>query len=282
MSKLREQMIIEMDLRGFSQKTKVAYIRHIEKFTRYFKKSPEKLGEAEIKTYLHYLLIQKNMSQSYNSIAYSALKFLYANTLKQDWNQFRIPRSKKAKRLPVVLSREEVKKIFDATNNLKHKAIFMTIYAAGLRVSEAANLKISDIDSNRMQLRIQGGKGRKDRYTLLSATNLNILRQYWNTYRPRKWLFPGVSGETPITIRTIQKVFGEAIRKAGITKRVSVHTLRHSFATHLLDSGADVYHIQKLMGHSSIRTTAVYIHISQKDSLKLTSPLESIMGGQDD
>lgn len=282
MSKLREQMIMEMDLKGFSQKTKEAYIRHIEKFTRYFNKSPEKLGEAEIKKYLHHLLIHRNLSQSYNSIAYSALKFLYANTLKRDWDNFKIPRSKKVKKLPVVLSREEVKKIFDVTQNLKHKAIFMTIYAAGLRVSEAANLKISDIDSSRMQLRIEGGKGKKDRYTLLSATNLNILRQYWNMYRPRKWLFPGAGGETPITIRTIQKVFNRAIRKAGITKRVSVHTLRHSFATHLLDSGADVYHIQKLMGHSSIRTTTVYIHISQKDSLKLTSPLESIMGGQNE
>ena len=149
---------------------------------------------------------------------------------------------------------------------------------AGLRVSEAANLKTSDIDNNRMQIKVQEGKGNKDRYTLLSKTNLKILREYWKEYRPKEYLFPGVDRNSPITTRTIQRVFQQAVERAGIRKDVSVHTLRHSFATHLLDSGVNVYHIQKLMGHSSVRTTTVYLHISQQDSLNLTSPLDSIMG----
>lgn len=277
MSKLREQMKMDMDLKGFSQKTKDAYIRHVEKFVHHYKRSPEELGDIEIKEYLHYLLTEKKLSQSYNSAAYSALRFLYETTLKRNWDGYKIPRSKKGRKLPVVLSREEVKKIFDVTNNLKHKAILMTIYAAGLRVSEAANLKVDNVDSTRMQLRIEGAKGNKDRYTLLSTTNLNILRQYYSLYHPHKWLFCGAGGFNPINVRTIQRVFKNSINKAGITKNVSVHTLRHSFATHLLDSGADVYHIQRLMGHSTIQTTSVYIHISQKDSLKLVSPLETVM-----
>lgn len=279
MSKLREKMMMDMDLKGFSPKTKDNYVKHVEKFSRYYMQSPEKLGEAEIKQYLHFLLTQANMSQSYNSQSYSALKFLYETTLKRDWDGYRIPRSKKIKKLPTVLSREEVKRIFDVTRSLKHKAIFMTIYGAGLRVSEAANLKARDIDPNRMQIRIQEGKGKKDRYTLLSKTNLKILREYWNEYRPKEYLFPGVDRNLPINVRTIQKVFEQSVEKAGITKEASVHTLRHSFATHLLDFGADVYHIQKLMGHSSVRTTTKYLHVSRQDSLKLTSPLDRIVGG---
>ncbi len=278
MSKLREQMMMDMDLKGFSQPTKTNYIRHIEKFCRYFKASPEVLGEKEIKQYLHFLMMKANMSQSYNSQAYSALKFLYETTLKRDWDGFKIPRSKKSKKLPIVLSREEIKRIFVVTKNLKHRAILMTIYGAGLRISEAANLRVSDIDSNRMQLRIRGGKGNKDRYTLLSKTNLKILREYWNEFRPKEYLFPGIDKNIPINSRTIQKVFKQVIHKAGITKDVTVHTLRHSFATHLLDAGADVFHIQNLMGHTSVRTTTVYLHISRQDSLKLISPLEITMG----
>lgn len=282
MSKLRDQMMMDMDLKGFSQATKTNYIKHIEKYSRYYKASPEILEEKEIKQYLHFLLTKANMSQSYNSQAYSAMKFLYETTLKRDWDGFRIPRSKKAKKLPVVLSREEIKRIFAVTKNLKHRAILMTIYGAGLRISEAANLRASDIDSDRMQLRIQGGKGNKDRYTLLSKTNLKVLREYWSEFRPKEFLFPGVDKNIQINVRTIQKVFQQVIDKAGITKDVTVHTLRHSFATHLLDSGADVFHIQKLMGHSSVRTTTVYLHVSLNDSLKLISPLEIIMGKDND
>ena len=282
MSKLREQMMMDMDLKGFSDATKTAYISHIEKFTRFFMKAPEKLGEAEIKQYLHHMLTKLNFSQSYNSAAYSALRFIYETTLKRNWDGFKIPRSKKIKKLPVILSREEVKRIFEVTRNIKHRAIFMTIYGAGLRISEAAMLKVVDIDSDRMQIKIQEGKGKKDRVTLLSKTNLNILRNYWSAFHPQKYLFYGADINKPIATRTIQRVFEDAVNRAGITKDVSVHSLRHAFATHLIDAGADVFHIQRLMGHSSIKTTTVYIHISQKDSLKLISPLEITMSDENE
>lgn len=282
MSILREQMTRDLDLRGFSPKTKDSYLRQIKSYSCHFMKSPEQLGDIEIKEYLHYLIIGKKLSQSAVSTAYSALKFFYETTLKRDWVSFKIPTTKKQKKLPVVLSREEVKRIFDVTRNIKHRTILMTIYAAGLRVSEAANLKLVDIDSKRMQIKVEQGKGKKDRYTLLSKSNLEILRIYWNAERPKHWLFSGVINESPISERTIQKVFEKAVKRAGIKKKVSVHTLRHSFATHLLESGTDIYHIQQLLGHASVKTTSVYIHVSQHDSLKITSPLDSILGGRNE
>lgn len=277
MSKLREQMKRDLDLRGLSTKTKEQYLAHVEKFSKYFNKPPEQMGEPEIKQYLHFLLVEAGMSRSYNAQAYSAIKFLYETTLKNDWGKFKIPRSKKVKKLPVVLSQEEVRRIFNVTGNLKHRAILMTIYGSGLRVSEAVNLKPADIDSSRMQLRIRDGKGKKDRYTLLAQTNLNILREYWKWYRPSCFLFPGKRPDQALTVRTVQKVFEIAVKKAGIKKDVSVHTLRHSFATHMLESGIDVYHIQRLLGHSNVKTTTIYLHIAQQDAVKLSSPLESVM-----
>lgn len=277
MSVLRELMMRDLDLRGLASKTKEQYLKHVEKFSRYFNKPPEQMGEPEIKQYLHYLLTEAGMSRSYNAQVYSAIKFLYETTLKKDWNGFKIPRSKKQKKLPVVLSQEEVRRIFDVTRNLKHRAILMTIYGAGLRVSEAVNLKLADIDSSRMQLRVREGKGKKDRYTLLSQTNLKILREYWKGYHPGSFLFPGNRPDQPLTARTVQKVFEQSVKKAGIRKDVSVHTLRHSFATHMLESGVNVYHIQRLLGHSTVKTTTVYLHIAQQDSVKLSSPLESVM-----
>lgn len=277
MSKLREQMMRDMDLKGFSTNTKDLYLRHIEKFCRYFNKPPEQMGEPEIKQYLHYLLVEAGMSRSYNAQVYSAIKFLYETTLKKDWGSYKIPRSKKVKKLPVVLSQEEVRRIFNVTGNLKHRAILMTIYGAGLRVSEVVNLQPADIDSSRMQLRIRSGKGNKDRYTLLSETNLKILREYWKAYHPSGFLFTGTRPDQALTARTVQKVFEQAVKKAGIKKDVSVHTLRHSFATHMLESGVNVYHIQRLLGHSSVKTTTIYLHIAQQDSVKLSSPLERVM-----
>lgn len=277
MSKLREQMKMDLDLRGLSPKTKEQYLAHVEKFSKYFNKSPEQMGEPEIKQYLHFLLVEAGKSRSYNAQAYSAIKFLYETTLKKDWDKLKIPSSKKVKKLPVVLSQEEVRRIFNVVGNLKHRAILMTIYGSGLRVSEAVNLKPEDIDSGRMQLRIRDGKGKKDRYTLLSQTNLNILREYWKRYHPSGFLFSGAQPDQALTTRTVQRVFEIAVKKAGIKKDVSVHTLRHSFATHMLESGVDVYHIQRLLGHSSVKTTTVYLHIAQQDAVKLSSPLESVM-----
>lgn len=277
MSKLREQMLRDMDLKGFSDKTKKVYIEHVARFAKYYKKSPELLGDEEIKQYLHHLLKEKKLSRSYNAQAYSGLRFLYETTLKRNWEEYKIPRSIKERKLPVVMSKEEVKRIFKVTRNLKHLAILMTIYGAGLRVGEVVKLEPKSIDIDRMQILLKEAKGHKDRYTLLSKKNLEILKQYINIYRPQKWLFEGENPENHITERTVQKIFDRAARKAGITKEVTVHTLRHSFATHLYESGIDIYYIQKLLGHSSVKTTTIYIHLSQKNALKIESPLESVL-----
>jgi site-specific recombinase XerD len=222
------------------------------------------------------MIKEKGYSRSFNAQAYSALKFLYETTLKRDWSGFKIPRSKKKRALPIVLSQEEISKIFNVVSNLKHKTIFKTMYSAGLRVSEVANLKISDIEGKNMRIKVREGKGDKDRYTLLGATNYEILKEYWLVYRPKEYLFPGKEIGKAITVRLIQKVFQEALKKAGINKSATVHSLRHSFATHLLEAGTDIYYIQKLLGHSSVKTTTIYIHVSQSKTLDVKSPLETL------
>ena len=175
----------------------------------------------------------------------------------------RIPRTKQPRRrLPVVLARDEVKALLNNVDNVKHKSILLTIYSGGLRVSEAANLTVTDIDSKRMLIRVNQGKGKKDRYTILSNANLNNLRKYYKIYHPEKWLFYSYNINTPISTRTIQHVFHKAKEKAGIKKDVTVHSLRHSFATHLIESGVDIHHIQKFLGHSGIKTTTIYLHLT--------------------
>ena len=277
MGKLREQMKMDLKLKGYSPKTQAAYLGYMKNFVRYFGRSPAKMGEEEIREYLYHLVTEKDLGDSSINSAYSALKFFYKTTLGRDWNVAKIPRRKTEKRLPVVLDGSEIKQLFAVSTNLKHRALLMTTYSAGLRVSETAHLKVSDVDSKRMQLLVAQGKGKKDRYALLSPVTLNLLRDYWRQYRPFSWLFPGRLPERPISTRSIQKVFEKAKRKAGIKKPATVHTLRHSFATHLLEAGTDIYHIQKLLGHTSPKTTAIYIHLRRQDLLNIVSPLDSLL-----
>ena len=277
MGKLREQMKMDLKLKGYSPKTQAAYLGYMKKFVRYFGRSPAKMGEKEIREYLYHLVTEKQVSTSSINGAYSALKFFYQTVLQGNWNIAKIPRTKVRKKLPVVLDGSEIKQLFAVTTNLKHRAILMTTYSAGLRVSETAHLKVSSIDSKRMQLRIDQGKGNKDRYTLLSPVTLDLLRDYWRQYRPFSWLFPGRSPDRPISTRAIQKIFEKAKRKAGIQKPATVHTLRHSFATHLLEAGTDIYRVQKLMGHTTPKTTTIYIHLRRQDLLKVVSPLDSLL-----
>lgn len=277
MGKLREQMKMDLKLKGYSPKTQAAYLGYMKKFVRYFGRSPAKMGEEEIREYLYHLVTERDLGDSSINSAYSALKFFYKTTLCRDWNVAKIPRRKPEKKLPVVLDGSEIKQLFAVTTNLKHRALLMTTYSAGLRVSETAHLKVCDVDSKRMQLRVAQGKGKKDRYALLSPVTLNLLRDYWRQYRPFSWLFPGYSPDRPISTRSIQKVFKDAKRKAGIKKPATVHTLRHSFATHLLEAGTDIYRVQKLMGHTTPKTTAIYIHLRRQDLLKVISPLDSLM-----
>jgi len=282
MANIINQMKINLQLRGYSPKTQEAYIGYIKRFSNYYDKPFEELGTKEIRRYLYYIQIIKKYSDSYINQNYSALKFLYKTVLHQEWSVEKYPRLRKNKKLPVVLSKSEVKDIFSAITNFKHKTILTTIYSAGLRISEAANLTIEDIDSKNMQIRVKQGKGKKDRYTILSKSNLQILREYWRIYKPGYYLFPGRSYKKPISPRSIQKYFKKTIKKAGITKHATVHTLRHCFATHLLESGVDTYHIQNLMGHSSPKTTSIYIHLTRKDILSVISPLDILMDDPND
>lgn len=274
MGKLRDQMQADLQLRGLSPKTQKAYLSQVRNFARYFKRSPDQLGENEVKEYLLYILKEKKVSDSTYRHSYGALNFLYQTTLKRNWVMDKIPHLKTKRKLPVVLDRTEVDALFSVTKNLKHKAILMITYSSGLRLSETAHLKVSDIDSKRMMIRVSDGKGGKDRYTILSSVALEVLRQYWRKYRPIEWLFPGHRGDKQISARSIQKIFDRAKNLANITKPVTVHTLRHSFATHLLEAGTDLHHIQLLLGHKSPKTTTVYLHVSRKDLIRIVSPLD--------
>lgn len=281
MGKLRDQMEMDMRLRRFSPKTITCYLACMKGVAKHFRKSPAELGDEEIRAYLHYLMEERKASQSVLVQTYSALKFFFENTLQKQWNAIRIPRCKQRRKLPGVLTREEVESILSATKNLKHRAILMTLYSAGLRIGEVTRLKVSDIESGRMMIRVNEGKGLKDRYTLLGERNLEMLRCYWKAYRPLEWLFPGRNASEPVSISAIQRVFKTSLAKAGIKKKASVHTLRHCFATHLLESGTDLYYIQRLLGHKSAGTTSVYLHITGKDIGKIKSPLDSWVENQE-
>ncbi len=282
MSELREKMKMDMELRGYSQRTIKNYIGHVSRFAKFYNKSPDLLEENEIRDYLHYCIMEKKLSEGTVNYINASLKFFYTKTLNRYWNIDKIARVKEPRKLPAVLSPEEVKSIFDVTENLKHKAILMTVYSAGLRVSEVCNLKITDIDSKNMQILIREGKGKKDRYSLLSKANLEILREYWKTYHPKEYLFSGRYRTDAITSRSVQKMLEQSLEKTKITKNVTVHTLRHSFATHLLDAGTDICYIQRLLGHTRITTTTIYLHLRRMDLLNIKSPLDILLGEQDD
>ncbi len=202
------------------------------------------------------------------------MKFLYDYVLNAPKAVGKLPRPRKEKKLPIVLGREDVRRIFESVNNIKHKAILMLAYSAGLRVSEVVRLKVQDIDAKRNMIHIKGAKGRKDRYTILSKVALEVLREYWRVYQPKDWLFPGPKQNSHLSTRTVEKILEDASQKAGIAKHVTVHTLRHSFATHLLEGGTDLRYIQELLGHKSSKTTEIYTHVSQRDIGRIKSPLD--------
>lgn len=276
MGKLYEKMKMDMELKNYSPRTIQSYLRQMLAYVGFFHQSPAELHDPQIREYLHYLIKDKNASQAIVSQTYSALKFFYTVTLERGWNERRIPRAKASRRVPVVFSLEEVALLLDSVKNLKHRALLSTIYSAGLRVGEALELMAEDIDSSRMLIRVRQGKGRKDRYTLLAETTLALLRTYFSIYRPKHWLFPGQGGKKPIDRSSVGKVFKAACSAAGINKPATVHTLRHSFATHLLEDGVDLYYIQKLLGHSTAQTTSIYLHVTHRDVAKIKSPIERL------
>lgn len=266
----------ELKLKGYSPKTMKCYMDSLKRFERYISKDFENVSASEIRQF-HLNLLSKGHSHSYINISISCVKFLYLKVLKSDLDIQSIARPKKEKKLPKVLSTEEVKKIISSLTNEKHKTILYVVYSAGLRVSEVASLRIEDIDSARMMINVRQGKGRKDRYVMLSQNVLDQLRKYYSLYKPNNWLFEGADRATPINDRTIQRIFKNACMQAGIKKDVSVHCLRHSFATHLLESGTDLRYIQELLGHSSSKTTEIYTHVSKKSISNIKSPIDNIL-----
>ena len=279
MSKFQDQMLKDMQLRGHSPQTQSRYLGHLRQFEDFSQSQAEDLGPEEIRNFLHFLITEKNLSGGYVNNIYNALKFFFETTLDHNWNYKQLPRVKRTSKLPVVLSRGEIKKLFAVTSKLKFRAMFMIAYASGLRVSEIAHLKVSDIDSENMQIMVREGKGKVDRYSLLSQMCLDILRLYWKQYRPTLWLFPGIISGQPITIHTIENAFRKARNQASINKKASIHSLRHSFATHLLENGTDVVRIQKLLGHARITSTMLYLHLAKVKILQVKSPLDSLWEG---
>jgi integrase/recombinase XerD len=274
MTMLRQRMLEDLRVRNYAIETQKAYIRSVEKFAIHYRRCPSQLGLEEIRGYQVYLVEERKVSWSTLNTAVCALRFLYRTTLKRDWDIRHIPFARKEKPLPVVLSRSEAEELFARISNVKHLAMLLAAYSAGLRVSEIARLRVSDIDSQRMVIHVRHGKGAKDRFVPLSPVLLPILREHWRAQPSQDYLFLGQDGEHPITRGTITAVCREAARRASINKRVTPHTLRHSFATHHLEAGTDLRTLQIMMGHRSLTTTSRYLHISTDKILATKSPLD--------
>ena len=276
MTELRRRMIEELQLRNYAPNTITVYIRCVAQFAQHFRLSPDRLGLEHIRQYQLFLVRQKKVSWALFNQTVCALRFLYRHILHRDWMIEYIPYPRREDKLPVVLSPAEVAAVFEATHNLKHRTILMTIYAAGLRVSEVTHLRLSDIDSQRQVIRIRQGKGHKDRQVMLSPKLLEALRIYWKSYRPKVWLFPGESPERPLSSETVWRVCHQAGEAAHLSKPISPHTLRHCFATHLLEDTIDLRPIQVLLGHRHLKTTSRYLHVSNLAVRTTVSPLERL------
>jgi integrase/recombinase XerD len=274
MSELRKRMIRDMQLRNFSPDTQRGYLRAVAGLAEYYHRSPDSIGPKEIQDYVVYLLSERKLTVGSCHAIITGLRFFYTVTLEQDGASVTIPQIKRATRLPEILGPEQLERVFSAPRNPKHRALLMAAYSGGLRVNELVHLKVTDIHSDRMMIRVDQGKGKKDRYTLLSKRLLGELRAYWKIKRPTIWLFPGIKRHKPLCVRMAQKVYTRAVAKAGITRKGGIHTLRHCFATHLLEAGVDIRTIQLLMGHSSILTTVRYLQVTSKTLQGTQSPLD--------
>jgi integrase/recombinase XerD len=275
MTPLRQRMIEDMQIRNLSPLTQDSYVRQVSLFARHFGKSPDQLSHDDIRTYQIYLTNEKKLSPGSILVAVAAIRFFYKITLKKEWTfDEAIPTCKKPQKLPTILSPEEVLQLLACVQNIKQRTILTTCYAAGLRISEAVCLTPAAIDSRRMVIRVEQGKGQKDRYVMLSPKLLEILRNYWVSVRPKEWLFPGDHLGQPITRFAVEKACLSAHRLSGLTKPATPHSLRHAFAVHLLESGTDVRTIQLLLGHRSLATTARYLRIATSKVCSTSSPLD--------
>ncbi len=286
MSPLQQRMLEDMQLRGLSARTREAYARAVWQLAQYYHRSPAQLGDEELRQYFLYLTNEKKIARPTATIALCGIKFFYEQTLKQPWPTLRFVRPPREWKLPVVLSRKEVRQILAAVRIPVYQACLKTIYACGLRLLEGTRLQVPDVDSARMQLHIHG-KGKQDRYVPLPLATLKLLRAHWRTHRSPLWLFPAPTRHGlahslahdggPVTRSSLQSAFRRALQRSGIVKRAHVHTLRHSYATHLLEAGINLRLIQEHLGHRSPRTTALYTHLTREVRATITDPLNQLM-----
>ena len=274
MTELRTRMVRDMTLRGFSPRTHKSYIAAVVQLARYYRRSPAELTDEEVQAYLLHLVQHRKLAWASCSLAVNAVRFLYHVTLERDRTDFRVPAPKVPQKLPEILSREEVWRLIDAASSPKHRLLLATTYAAGSRVSEVVALKVSDIDPERLTIRVEHGKGGKDRYVPLADRLLVELRRYWHVVPPAHWVFPNRQGTRPIDISVAQKIYMITKLRAGIRKQGGIHTQREAYATHVLEAGTDLHTVQRLLGHRQISTTMRYFHLSQGRVLATRSPLD--------
>ncbi len=277
MSDLFIKMKQDMVIQHYSPKSVSTYLSHVKRFHDHLQKPLEQATEDDIRSYLYHAKNVKKFSRSNLHQAFSGIKYLYRNTLDMPIKLNKLRGPKRGRPLPVVLSIEEIHALFSTISNQKHLLLLMTCYSGGLRLNEATHLHVTDIDSKRMTIRVRKGKGDKGRYTLLSRVLLEKLRSYWRRDKPARWLFPGRSKNKPIGDSSIQKAFQRARERAGIRKEATVHTLRHSFATHLLEQGVNLFTIKELLGHSSIQTTLIYLHLQDSGKRTIVNPLDHLL-----
>jgi integrase/recombinase XerD len=277
-----KKLLFDMQLCGMSAVTQKNYIYHVRRFEKFIEKPIHETGLYDVRQFLHHLRNERKLNIGTVNYYHTCLKFLFQMTLEKEWNDWKVPRLRGYRALPAVMSRKEVDRLLSAVENLKHRTILTTVYSGGLRVSEVCRLKVSDIDSNNMQIFIRGAKGNKDRYTILSKRNLLILREYWKSCgKPKGWLFPGDKAGRHITPSSVRAFLKSACQAAGIKKKVTVHTLRHCFSTHMLEAGVSIFAIKVMLGHSSITSTCRYLHMVRQDAFNIKSPLD-ILDGDDD
>jgi len=274
-------MLDDLQRRNYAETTISSYIRIVEDFSRRFQRPPDRLGPPQIREYQAELFKKRKLAASTVTVYLAALRFFYTKTLKKGWSAAETPYPKRAEHVPSILSQEEVARLIDAAGTPFHRTVLMTLYATGVRRAELTHLKITDVDSQRMVVHIQGGKGRKDRDVMLSPKLLKELREHWRRLRrkPSAWLFPGNrwhTGDTPIDTKVVWYACKEAAQRAGLQKDVHPHTLRHCFATHLLEQGADLRNIQMLLGHNDLEQTTIYLHVSERRLNATGSPLDSL------
>jgi site-specific recombinase XerD len=276
MSQLRQRMNDAMVLRGFAERTKESYLAGVSGLAKYYRCSPDTLDAAAIQAYLLHLITEKKLAYASVNQAACAIRFLFGEVLRQPAIWFEIPMAKVPKRLPLILSRDEITRLFAHCRTLRERTLLETVYATGLRLSEVCALELSDIESapDRMCIKVRQGKGAKDRYTTLSPRLLESLRRYWHAFRPRRWVFPNRAGNAQIGEQTVQRLYGAVRDAAGLPPGGGIHTLRHCFATHLLEAGVDLHTIQRLLGHGHISTTMRYLHLAQSRLTGTPSPLE--------